>query len=357
MALSYMATGNYNTAIGRVALCRQPSGDGSVAVGNQSQMYYIGGTSYNTAVGTNSLRYNELATYCTAIGYNALNSQQKSTNTRNVAVGGSAMQEFYSGSYNTAVGHAALYGGTVALPLTGTGNTAMGYAAMDVLSAGDNNTAVGRDAFNIATNFSNAGAFGYNAQPAGSNQIRLGNTAVTNVVSQVGNWSDERDKADIRDTILGLDFVCSLRPVDYKWDYREDYRPQRPKEVSKPEEISEFSNEEEKAEYAIKLEAYEKYRLDLQNWQNQCKLSNLVHDGTHKRTRYHHGLIAQEVKAVIEKTGVDFGGFQDCTVKDGDDAMLIAYTELLGPMIKAIQELKNKNEALESRLAKFENGI
>jgi hypothetical protein len=27
----------------------------------------------------------------------------------------------------------------------------------------------------------------------------------------------------IRDTILGLDFINKIRPVDYKWNYRGDY--------------------------------------------------------------------------------------------------------------------------------------
>ena len=45
----------------------------------------------------------------------------------------------------------------------------------------------------------------------------------TYVYGTVQNRSDSRDKADVRDTVLGLDFINKLRPVDFKWDLREQY--------------------------------------------------------------------------------------------------------------------------------------
>jgi len=106
---------------------------------------------------------------------------------------------------------------------------------------------------------------------------------------------------------------------------------------------------EDKAKYDEELPEYEAYVVLKDKWLEDCKWSNLVHDGTHKRTRFHHGLIAQEVKSVIEKTGVDFGGFQDHTIKGGDAVMTIGYTELIGPLIKAIQELSVKVAELEAK--------
>jgi hypothetical protein len=198
-------------------------------------------------------------------------------------------------------------------------------------------------------NYTNCGGFGYNAQVSGDNQIRIGDTNITSVTCQTNAWSDERDKADIRNTVLGLDFIKELRPVDYKWDYREDYRPEAPKSVAKPAELKEDASDEEKAKYAEELAAYNDYVIAKDKWLEDCKWANLVHDGTHKRTRFHHGLIAQEVKALIEKTGVDFGGFQDHTIKGGDAVMTIGYTELIGPLIKAVQQLSARVEYLESK--------
>lgn len=33
----------------------------------------------------------------------------------------------------------------------------------------------------------------------------------------------KRDKTDIRNTELGIEFIMGLRPVDGRWDMREDY--------------------------------------------------------------------------------------------------------------------------------------
>jgi hypothetical protein len=90
----------------------------------------------------------------------------------------------------------------------------------------------------------------------------------------------------------------------------------------------------------------EDYRTD----RNQTLLE-LTHDGTHKRSRYHHGLIAQEVKAVVEAQGIDFGGYQDHKIKGGDDVLSLGYGELIAPMIKAIQELTARLEAAEAEIA------
>ena len=114
------------------------------------------------------------------------------------------------------------------------------------------------------------------------------------------NRSDLRDKADVKDTALGLDFINALRPVDFKWDYRESY-----------DVLDDETGE----------------------------LTKLPKDGSKKRSRYHHGIIAQELEEVLSNLDIDFGGFQDHSLNGGDDVKSVGYEELIAPMIKAIQEL------------------
>jgi hypothetical protein len=147
----------------------------------------------------------------------------------------------------------------------------------------------------------------------------------------VQNRSDQRDKTAIRDTQLGLNFILALRPRDFKWDMREDYRTKPP---AKPNPVD-YENKE--AQYEADLA---KWETDYVNWEEANKLANITHDGTHTRTRYHQGLIAQEVKQTMDAMGVDFGGYQDHTIKGGDAVLTIGYEELVAPLIKAIQELK-----------------
>jgi len=340
-ALGANTTGSSNTAVGSAALTLNTTGENNTAVGVAALYSNTTGVS-NTAVGGDALRLNTIGLNNTAVGVAALYSN--TTGLSNTALGFQSLYSNTIGQVNIAVGQNALLNNT-----TGSDNTAVGGDALDSNTTGIRNTAVGREALSTLVNYTNCGGFGYNAQVSGNNQIRIGDTNITSVTCQTNAWSDERDKADIRNTVLGLDFIKELRPVDYKWDYREDYRPEAPASVSKPAELKEDASAEEKAKYAQELAEYNAYKVNLDKWLEDSKWSNLVHDGTHKRTRFHHGLIAQEVKAVIQKTGVDFGGFQDHTIKGGDAVMTIGYTELIGPLIKAVQELSAKVAELEAK--------
>ena len=248
------------------------------------------------------------------------------TGTNNVAIGNGASSLITSGTYNVAIGYYA--GGIVT---GGDYNVCIGEDAGSLISNGNNNTALGTQSLQ-SFNKSNCSALGYQADVTGNDQVQLGNSSTTTYVyGTVQNRSDERDKADIRDTQLGLGFIKALRPVDYKWDMREDYKQTKPSRES--------------------YETAEAYTTAITQWQEANSLSNLNHDGTHKRNRYHHGLIAQEVKQVIEAHGIDFGGFQDHTINGGDDVLSIGYDELVAPMIKAIQELTIRLEGVEAELA------
>jgi hypothetical protein len=372
-ALQFNTTGSNNIGIGRLACRGNTTGSSNIGIGtsalsinNGDNNISVGGSSMtanttgaqNVAVGSLALGANTTGSFNTAIGVTAL-GQSNTTGSENVAIGRVAMAgssgsenvgigvfSLYvnSGSFNTAVGRSTLIANT-----TGANNTAIGRAALASNTIGNLNSALGESALSTNVNYNNTTGIGYNSQVSGSNQIRIGDTNITSVTCQTNAWSDQRDKADIRDTVLGLDFIKELRPVDFKWDYREDYRPEAPKLVAKPLDLKEDASAEEKAKYAQELAEYNAFVVANNKWIEDSKWANLVHDGTHKRTRFHHGLIAQEVKAVIEKTGVDFGGFQDHTIKGGDAVMTIGYTELIGPLIKAVQELSAEVAALKSK--------
>ena len=168
--------------------------------------------------------------------------------------------------------------------------------------------------FNISgsniTNFANCSYIGFGSRASGSNQVQLGNASTSAYAyGSVQNRSDQRDKTDIRDTLLGLSFINALRPVDFRWDYREDY-----------------------------------YDLDEVN----KTMTPVTKDGSRKGTRFHHGFIAQEVKEVSDSQGIDFAGYQDHSINGGEDVLSIGYTELIGPLVKAVQELSARVQELEN---------
>ena len=295
-----------NTAVGLNTLTANTTGICNVAIGGYALT--TSSADANVAVGYDSLRINTIGTFNTAVGHFSLSKNQSGN--RNVAMGFVALEENISGGSNVAIGEWALR-----------------------YNQGSFCTAVGSDALYLSNSHSYSTGLGWNSQVDGSYQIQLGSGVTTCYTNgAVQNRSDLRDKTEVRDTVLGLDFVNSLRPVDYKWDMREDYR------AEKPSPLAQDATEEEKNAHKILMDA----------WLESCKLENLTQDGTHTRTRYHHGLIAQEVQDVIEASGVDFGGFQDHKVNGGGDVLSLGYTELIAPMIKAIQELKAEIELLKA---------
>jgi hypothetical protein len=272
----------------------------------------------NTFIGYNSGTAVTSGAGNTHVGYESGSGYNASFNTYIGNLSGSNLQN----GGNTGLGNSAIQGSGVSA--TGTNNTGIGFWAMRDITTGSNNTALGYTAgFTSVTTQSNTTSIGYQAEVTGSNQVQLGNSSTTvYAYGAVQDRSDARDKTDIRDTHLGLNFIMALRPRDFKWDMREDYRPPFPGPEATQAEIDAYIN--------------------------ACQLSNLTHNGTHTRKRYHQGLIAQEVKQTMDELGVDFGGYQDHKINGGDDLLTIGYEELVAPLIKAIQELKAEFDEYKS---------
>jgi len=326
-ALTTLTTGDNNVAVGNSALKSSTTGSQNVAVGYEAlKLATTGGN--NVAVGTSSLNVLTTGGNNIAVGVEALKIATTSSN--NVAVGAYSLTKATTGSQNIAIGSSALF--NVA---TGNYNVAVGHSALDSITTGLYNTAIGALA-GTNHNFTNTTCIGYNTQVGANNQIKLGDADTTVVGSNFQVSSDMRDKTEVRNTELGLNFIKQLRPVDYKYDFRETYR------TPKPTLPGTTATEEE----------VKKYQEDLATWTEANKMSNIVPNGTNKRNRYHHGFIAQEVGALNV-----FGGYQDMLVTGGEDIKTLGYMEFVAPLTKAVQELAAENDALKIRLSNLETNM
>jgi hypothetical protein len=262
----------------------------------------------NSAVGNGSLRYSTTGSSNTAFGNaslfsnttgdqnTAIGSWSLSSNTTgifNSALGYRSLNSNSTGNANTSVGYESLFSSA-----TGEGNTAIGSVSLYSNTTGHNNVAVGNQALYYNTTGINNIAIGFNAQvPSGigNNQVRIGNTSITYAGIQVA-WSitsDRNLKNNIYNSNLGLGFISKLRPVSY----------------------TRKNDESGKTEY---------------------------------------GLIAQEVEESLKEEGAENSAM--LTITDNGEYQL-RYNDLLAPMIKAIQELNEKNEKIsaENYLLKAEN--
>ena len=111
-------------------------------------------------------------------------------------------------------------------------NVGVGVGTLNLLSGstitteGHKNTAIGYNAGNSITTGTNNTCIGYDADSSSGtiqNEFTLGNGSVTTLRcadQTIASLSDGRDKKNIVDSTYGLDFVNSLRPVQFTWDKR-----------------------------------------------------------------------------------------------------------------------------------------
>ena len=336
-------TGNSNVALGYKALSSDTKGDNSVAIGDQAlftQNFTSSADSFNVAIGSSAGRLittgaaniiigGDAGDAITdgnnnvAIGRNALGANQQGD--RNVAIGTEALFNANpSGDVdlqNTAVGYNAGYNLT-----TGTDNTLIGtHAASGDSITGDNNTCVGAAAGHALTSGYNNTLLGHDAgraaSPSGnltthSGQVVLGddNVSALYCADTSISSSDSRDKADVTDFNVGLNWIKDLRPVTYKWDKR-----------------SWYGTEEEPLG---------------------------TPDGSKKKSKVHIGFLAQEVLEVEKANG--FADSRDtmltCNLTEDGQRYGMKYERLVPVLVNAIKELSAKNDALEARIKKLEDG-
>jgi hypothetical protein len=168
----------------------------------------------NSAVGYESLKLNTLGSSNTATGFTALTKNVTGNN--NTAFGCRALNANVDGDNNTAFGYQALYS------TSGICNTAIGFTAGQTNTNGYNNTFIGFQTSSSAGGLNNSTALGNGATITASNQIVLGNSSVTSVItngsvtaSSFNSSSDYRIKENVK--VLDETFnVDNLKPVTYK---------------------------------------------------------------------------------------------------------------------------------------------
>jgi len=304
------STGNYNTATGYLSLTTNSSGASNTANGYQSLRYNTTGNT-NVANGTYALYSNTTGSTNVASGSNSLYSN--TTGFGNTATGYQSLYYNTTGNFNTAHGHFAGFNDNAAYYNTEIGSFA-GYGVVN----GDANTNVGYFAGPTTAGLTNSGAFGYLATQTASNQIRIGNSSVTSIGGQVGwsTFSDGRFKKNIHENVPGLEFIKKLKPITYTLDVAG-----LNKKTGSDKKISESDKGNHAAETAA-LAQQEKI--------------------------IYTGFVAQDVEKAAKSLNYDFSGVD--APKNEDDLYGLRYDEFVAPLVKAVQELSEKNDDLQEQI-------
>ena len=294
-------------AIGASALAALTTGAGNTAVGYNAMLTNAEGE-WNTAVGYEALytaAHNDGDGLCTIMGYRA--GKFISTGINNTFIGGQAGQGItgtpLTGSSNTAIGKNA------GLELEGAAhsNTFLGATAGDTTEAGVENTCLGFACKAEDDTATNQVVIGNNCTGTADNAVHIGNDSnILYTAFSSDSWSatsDIRQKKNIQDDTLGLEFINSLRTTTY--------RHKSPSEF--PEEWTSYNPDDKEPM-----------------------------DGD----RVFHSLIAQEVKQSLDDIGCKtFDGWS----VDPDGRQRVARTSFVTPLIKAVQELSAEVEKLKNK--------
>jgi hypothetical protein len=281
-------TGAKNTAVGYAALSGNTTAQNNTAVGYQA---LLGNTTAqnNTAVGTQAMQTNTIGGNNTAVGTNAM--QGNTTGINNTAVGTQAMQANTIGGNNTAVGMNAMHGNT-----TGNNNTAVGQLAGYNITTGSRNVVIGSDGAASTATISNEVTINN-----GVHFCRFQGTGTTWLFT-----SDARDKTNISDIPVGIDFINNLRPVSYQWD-RRDWYDDKQSDGSKTEPIASL------------------------------------------------GFIAQEVDEAVQMSG-HADVLSRLIYKNDPENLMLSETGIIPILVKAVQELSAQVKDLQTEVALLKSG-
>ena len=343
---SIASGGNYNVCIGDEAGTALTTGDNNVAIGFEA-LKTEDTAGYYTAVGYQALKDSDGGNGDTALGYKAGTALTSGTlNTlvggisgdaltdadRNVTLGYGSLTDDTLGSRSVAVGYSALANQNFT-SATNSYNTAIGYNAGYNISTGEQNCIIGGLAGDAQTTANRMVIIGYNANASSNtafDEIVIGNnvtgtgssnftfgtgasdSAVANGGTSISAPSDQRYKEEITTSTAGLGFINDLRPVTFKWKMEKDVP----------------------TDHRAYVEGSEK------------RVMNAKDD-------LYHGFIAQEVKTVLDNHA-EVKNYDELWSENADSRQRLAPSFLIPMLTKAIQELSEKNDALEARVKTLE---
>ena len=215
----------------------------------------------------------------------------------NVAVGPGSLGQLVSTNQNSALGNNA--GNTLT---SGNNNVFVGHASAPAFTSGDQNifigalsgASIGNPTYQTSGN--NNIHIGYSTRPASntaSNAITLGNashTVIRAAVTTITSLSDERDKKEIEELPVGLEFIEKLKPVKFVWNDRDE---------SGKHDVEDF------------------------------------------------GFIAQDLKAAQEESEASY---LNLVYEENPEKLEASYGKLLPVLVKAIQEMSSEIKSLKEEV-------
>jgi hypothetical protein len=306
---NFTMTGFYHTAVGPYALESNTSGYSNTALGYASLALNTQGSA-NTAVGISSLFYNATAGSNTAVGFGSLYAQSYDN-------GNTAWD-----SFNTAIGYQALNVNNPTSTSTGVLNTSVGANSLASNTTGFQNTAVGWNAGNQS-----GASIGYGGGPITYVPITTGSY---NTFVGVNTGSTANNTMNC--TAVGIDAYC---------DASNEVRLGNTLVASIGGKVAWSALSDARAKNNIRdVSMGLDFVLQLRPVEYELKRGNGHID---------MGFVAQDIEALLGESYnvLTVGGDEERTLS-------LRYTDLIAPLVKAVQEQNRVIEELRSRVRELE---
>lgn len=177
-------TGSFNTSVGVKSLYNVTSGNNNVSVGYESQ--YLSNSTFNTSIGDFSLTQiisSADSSYNSAVGFNSLYSLK--TGGTNIAMGYNSLSSANNSEFNIGIGFSAIRSKPNSNSNAGNSNIGIGKKAMYDISGGSFNVAIGEESmYDLREGGTHNVALGYQSlygnEFNGIDNIAIGNKPLLN---------------------------------------------------------------------------------------------------------------------------------------------------------------------------------
>jgi hypothetical protein len=348
------ATNTFNTAVGQSAGYAVTTGVNNTLIGGLAGDS-LSDADFNVAVGFNALGGDTLGSRSTAIGYGALLAQNfltavdnyntavgfnagvaVTTGWQNTIVGGLAGDAMTSGDVNTFIGYQAAGDGIV----TGARNTAVGGNSGLDLTSGASNTLIGNNAGQGVTTGANNICLGYQAgygAGVGGSNLVTGNSNI-----YIGAIAHPSGAGNTTEIVIGYNsagkgtntgFINAGGGGNYQGNNSSAWST-----------VSDRRLKKNIVDSTIGLAEINQLQVRNFEYLTADEITELPTASAVGRVGVQLGVIAQEIQAVLP----------NCVKEESTGVLSVDPDNLTWHLIKAVQELSAKNDALEARIATLE---
>jgi hypothetical protein len=365
-SLDANTSGGSNTGIGNNALGGNTTASNNTAVGNQSMQLNETGAE-NTALGSLALKANTTGGSQTAVGYQALTTSQDGAG--NSALGYRALYDMTSGARNVGLGEQAGRGITTGndnigagtqsfyAACTGSSNVGLGYRSFFSATSAASNVGVGYQTLSDMNSGSENVAVGYRALPhvsTGDSNIGIGiqtgdgdrGTALTTGASNI-LMGRQVDVAAADNSYCGVFGVHAVGKGSSTGHFSfNDGAIYQGNNNANWTTTSDIRIKKNIVDSNIGLEELKKIQVRNFEYRTKDEITEVPSHAAINKQGVQVGVIAQEIQAVLPDT-----------VKEESTGVLSVNPDnLTWHLVKAVQELSAKNDELEARIKKLEEG-